>query len=195
MKTSPRGLAFITQWEGKAAWNPQKQLYFPYRDPVGYWTIGVGHLVKPGEDFAEGITDERVTQLLASDVLKCENAIDDKVKVALEQNQFDALVSWSFNVGVGALWSSTLLMRLNLGKYEEVPGMLLAWCRAGGKQNQGLLNRRKAEGKLWSTPYPAEPTEFPKAAPLLDLTEVARDADDAARADTPLTWEKGKPVA
>ena len=183
------GLAFITQWEGKAAWNPQKRLYFPYRDPVGYWTIGVGHLVKPGEDFAEGITDERVMQLLASDVMKCEHAIDEKVSVPLEQNQFDVLVDWAFNVGTGALWSSTLVIRLNLGKYEEVPGLLLAWCRAGGKENKGLLNRRKAEGKLWSTPYPLpyeeEPTEFPKSAPLLDLTEVARNADDAARDATP----------
>lgn len=196
MKTSARGLAFITRWEGKARWNEPEQRYFPYTDVAGYKTIGVGHLIRPHEDFAEGITDEHVMQLLAADVMKCERAIDERVKVPLEQNQFDALVSWSFNVGVGALSSSTLLIRLNLGKHDEIPGLLLAWCKAGGKTNPGLLNRRRDEGKLWATPYPDEPaapSQFPKAAPLLDMTELARDADDDARRDTlaPVT----KPVA
>jgi lysozyme len=179
VKTSERGLAFLAAWEGKARWNDAKERYFPYTDVAGYPTIGVGHLIKQGEDFSEGITEDQMMQILAADVMKCERAISEKVKVPLEQNQFDALVSWSFNVGIGALWSSTLLIRLNLGKHAEVPELLLAWCNAGGKKNQGLLNRRKSEGKLWSTPYPASPADEPTR--LFDLTDIARDADDEAR--------------
>jgi lysozyme len=181
VKTSPRGLAFICQWEGKARWKEPEGRYFPYHDEAGFLTIGVGHLIRPSEDFTEGISDEHVMQLLASDVLKCERAIDEKVKVPLQQNQFDALVAWSFNVGVGALWASTLVIQLNLGRYADVPALLLSWCHAGGKKSEGLLNRRKAEGKLWSTPYPDDETA---PAPLIDLTEAARDADDDARRDT-----------
>ena len=147
MTTSRNGLDFISRWEGC--------ILHVYKDIAGLPTIGIGHLIKPGESFTT-ITKEQALDLLAKDVKLCENAINKNVKVSLNQNQFDALVSWSFNCGVGVFQTSTLVKRLNAGFYEEIPQHLLNWCKAtiNGKVtvNQGLYNRRKSEGELWSTP-------------------------------------------
>jgi lysozyme len=147
MTTSQNGLNFISQWEGC--------VLHIYKDVAGLPTIGIGHLIKNGESFST-ITKEQALDLLAKDVKLCEDAINKNIKVELNQNQFDALISWSFNCGVGVLQSSTLVKRLNDGFYEEVPSHLLDWCKAtiNGKiaVNQGLYNRRKSEGELWSTP-------------------------------------------
>lgn len=147
MVTSRNGLDFISKWEGC--------VLSVYRDIAGLPTIGIGHLIKRGESFTT-ITKEQALDLLANDVKLCEDAIKKNIKVSLNQNQFDALVSWSFNCGVGVLQTSTLSKRLNDGFYQEVPQHLLDWCKAtiDGKVtiNQGLYNRRKSEGDLWSTP-------------------------------------------
>jgi lysozyme len=102
-------------------------------------------------EYAGGLTDQQTLDLLAQDVKPAEQAVDGGVQVALNQNQFDALVSFTFNVGVGAFQSSTLLKVLNQQQYDEVPAQLLRWTRAAGKVVQGLVNRRQNEINLWNT--------------------------------------------
>ena len=151
MKTSSNGLNFIAKWEGC--------VLHVYKDIAGLATIGVGHLIKPGENFTT-ITKEQALELLSQDVAKCEAAINKLITVELNQNQFDALVSWSFNCGTGVLQTSSLAKELNKGNYDVVPTKLLDWCKYTAvengvkvlKTNQGLLNRRKSEGELWSSP-------------------------------------------
>jgi lysozyme len=147
LTTSKNGLSFIAKWEGC--------VLKVYKDIAGLPTIGVGHLIKKGESFTT-ITMEQALQLLSNDVKLCEAAVNKYIKVPLTQNQFDALVSWSFNCGTGVLQTSTLAKRLNAGAYQEVPQNLLSWCKAtvNGKLtvNKGLQNRRVAEGELWSSP-------------------------------------------
>jgi lysozyme len=147
MFTSQHGLEFIAKWEAC--------ILKPYRDVAGLRTIGVGHLIKPGENFPDGelITRERALEILAGDVGMCEAAIKSAIKVSLNQNQFDALVSFGFNCGTGVYSSSEACKALNLGKYEDVPALLLNWCKArvGGQLVvvKGLYNRRKSEGELF----------------------------------------------
>lgn len=149
-KTSPNGLEFIAKWEGC--------VLKPYRDIAGLRTIGIGHLIKSGENFPDGvsITKERAYELLAGDVKLCEDAIVSKIKVKLNQNQFDALVSFGFNCGVGVYTSSEACKVLNAGDYYSVPEKLLAWSKVkinGVLQvNKGLYNRRKSEGELFAAP-------------------------------------------
>ena len=155
MQMSQHGLQLLEQWEGF-----KLQVY---KDSAGLPTIGVGHLITKSEQasgtiningvpvpYAGGLTQQQVTDLLAQDVVPAQNAVNNGVKVALNQNQFDALVSFTFNVGVGAFAGSTLLKVLNQGQYDQVPTQLLRWTRAGGKVVQGLVNRRNNEIKLWN---------------------------------------------
>ena len=102
-------------------------------------------------EYSNGLTGDQVTDLLSQDVTPAENAVNNGVKVPLNQNQFDALVSFTFNVGVGAFTSSTLLKVLNQGQYDQVPTQLLRWTRAAGQVVQGLVNRRQNEIDLWNT--------------------------------------------
>ncbi len=140
--TSSRGLDFLSKWEGC--------ILHVYLDCVGIPTVGVGHVVLPGEDnFSAGITKEQALELLSKDVSKCERAIAQYIHVPLTQNQYDALVSWSFNCGVGVLRTSTLAKLLNSGDYQGAADEFPKWCKAGGKTNQGLLNRRNAERELF----------------------------------------------
>ena len=81
---------------------------------------------------------------------KAAKAVDERVKVPLAQHQFDALVSFVFNLGAGAFAESTLLRELNAGRYDAVPLQLDRWVKAGGKTLEGLVRRRKAEGVLFS---------------------------------------------
>lgn len=159
MEMSEKGLDLLTKWEG--AENTA------YKDAGGKWTIGVGHLLtteelvsgrlKIGEELVEwrntALTDSQVTDLLAQDLVSREECVDNWVKVPLNRDQFDCLVSFVFNVGDHAFHSSTLLIYLNEGKYEEVPTQLRRWNKVGGKVNQGLVNRREKEIKLWSGQY------------------------------------------
>jgi lysozyme len=155
MQMSQHGLSLLEQWEGF-----KLQVY---RDSAGLPTIGVGHLLTRSEltsgkiiingvpvKYANGLTQQQVNDLLAQDVKPAAQAVSDGVKVALNQNQFDALVSFTFNVGVGAFQGSTLLRLLNQGQYDQVPAQLLRWTRSGGQVVPGLLNRRQNEIKLWN---------------------------------------------
>lgn len=121
-----------------------------YRCPAGVLTIGWGCT----EGVTEGmtITTERAEQLLTAELAKFEAAVARLVRVPLTQHQFDALVSFAFNVGSGALERSTLLRKLNAGDYAAVPGELARWTRGGGRVLPGLVKRRRAEAALWSSP-------------------------------------------
>jgi len=157
MQMSENGLELLKQWEG---FKLQQ-----YKDSAGLPTIGVGHLITKSEQasgaivingvpvqYANGLTDQQALDLLSQDVGPAETSVNNGVKVALNQNQFDALVSFTFNVGGGAFASSTLLKVLNQGQYDQVPDQLRRWNKAGGKVVQGLVNRRTNEINLWNTP-------------------------------------------
>ena len=155
MQMSQHGIGLLTQWEGCEL--------KVYNDAAGLPTIGVGHLLTKSElmsgkiniggvmvKYADGITQQQAEQLLAQDLGPTEAAVNGGVKVPLSQNQFDALTSFTFNVGVGAFTGSTLLRLLNQGQYAQVPEQLMRWTRAGGRVVQGLVNRRQNEIKLWN---------------------------------------------
>lgn len=147
-KLSDKGLRFIAKYEGL-----RTELY---NDSVGHCTIGYGHLVHTGpcdgsepEEFKRGITRERAEELLRADVARFENAVNDRVKVELAQHQFDALVSFTFNVGAGNLANSDLLAKLNQGNYGSVPEELNRWVYGGGMKLPGLVRRRRDEGAMF----------------------------------------------
>ena len=121
-----------------------------YRCPAGVLTIGYGHT---GEDVKPGlqITKEQAETILKEELKKLEVAINKYVKVPLTQNQFDALVSWVYNVGIGALLKSTLLKYLNIGRYDLIPNELKRWNKVKGKVLNGLATRRNMEAKLFQT--------------------------------------------
>ncbi len=134
---SPAGLVLITFYEGV-----ETEAYY---DSVGVLTIGVGHTNAAGPpEVVPGmtITVEEAFQILANDVGQYEKAVNDYVNVALNQPQYDALVSWTFNLGPGNLASSTMLKVLNNGDYWGTIHEMLKWDNAGGEQLRGLTRRR-----------------------------------------------------
>lgn len=143
---------FIAQWEGFSA--------NAYNDPANNATGGYGHLIhlgplngSPAEAEWRNLTEAEGKRRLAADIVSYAHAVEQYVRVPLTQNQFAALVSFTFNVGPGNLQSSQLLAVLNMGNYSEVPGQLMRWIYGSdGNQYPGLIRRRKAEGELWSKP-------------------------------------------
>lgn len=121
-----------------------------YRDPVGILTIGYGHT---GSDVREGqtLSEQEAVQLLMDDVRFAEVAVKAYVNVPISQNQYDALVDFTFNCGVGALRSSTLLKKLNAGDYIGAGQEFQRWNKAGGKVLPGLTKRRASEAALFGT--------------------------------------------
>ena len=139
MKISQEGIALIKRFEGcelKA-----------YQDSVGVWTIGYGHTkeVKEGDE----INQEHAEFMLTEEMPEYEGYINNMVKVPLEQNQFDALCSWVYNLGPTNLKNSTLLTVLNQERYKEVPQEIKRWNKAGGVVLNGLIIRRQAEALLF----------------------------------------------
>lgn len=144
MKTSPAGIALIQEFEGRRL--------EAYKCPAGIWTIGYGHTSAAGEPTVTPgmvITKQEAVDILKRDLVKYESAVDRLVTVPLSQNQFDALVSFTYNVGEGALSKSTLLKKLNRGEYAAVPAELMKWTKGGGKELPGLVRRRRAEAAMW----------------------------------------------
>ena len=134
-----------------------------YFDTANKKTIGVGHLLTPDElltskikirgkhiDYSLGLTTKQCHDLCRQDLERYCEAVEDSMEVDLTQNEFDALVMFCFNVGIDAFKKSTLLKLLNQGDYKSVPEQLMRWTKAGGKQSNGLINRRKAEIMLWN---------------------------------------------
>jgi lysozyme len=137
MKISNNGLSLIKFFEG---FKP-----YVYLDSALLPTIGIGHLIKKGEQFPNEITLEQAYELLKQDVKIAEASVNRQITAELEQHQFDALVSFTFNLGGGALQRSTLRQRLNRGDYTGAADEFLKWNKAGGRVIKGLVNRRSAE--------------------------------------------------
>jgi lysozyme len=121
-----------------------------YKCPADVWTVGYGHT---GSDVLPRmvITKEKANQLLARDVERFEHGVNLRAKVDLNQGQFDALVSFAYNLGLGALERSTLLKLVNAGRFDAAAGEFGKWVKAGGKVLDGLVRRRKAEAHLFRT--------------------------------------------
>lgn len=119
-----------------------------YRCPAGVLTIGYGHT---GADVKEGmrITEEQAEEFLRSDLRHIERRVQQLVTAPLTQGQFDALVSFAYNVGLGALERSTLLKRLNAEDYRGAAAQFGLWTRAAGRDLPGLVRRRRAERELF----------------------------------------------
>jgi lysozyme len=176
VKTSDAGLRKIALFEGT--------VLTVYHDQAGVPTIGTGHALtaddKASHRFDHGITAEQAKDLLAKDVADAEAAVTRMVKVGLSQEQFDALVSWTFNLGSGALQNSKLLVRLNQGDYDAVPGEMLRWCKRKDPktgllvEDAGLLARRRAEGAIWESGH-----DHPATATAVDAATVADAAERA----------------
>jgi len=128
---SPQGLELLMAREGKRN--------AVYLDSVGVPTVGYGH-TGPDVQMGEIWTNERIEEAFAKDLERFENAINDAVTVPLKQNQFDALVSWAYNVGTGAATSSTLIRKINAGDFEGAEHEFDRWHIP-----EGITSRRNGE--------------------------------------------------
>lgn len=144
--TSMAGTDFIKTFEGFSA--------SVYKDNAGLDTIGFGHLVRKGEVFPETISDDDAEVILKKDLYRAERSVLRNIRIPLADNQFDALVSWVFNLGGGSLQRSTLRMKLNRGDaIEDVGDEFLKWIWSGGRRIKGLIRRRKAERLIFVGEY------------------------------------------
>jgi len=154
---SPVGHATLETLEGRRS--------KVYADSGGYQSIGVGHLLTTMEKasgairiqgtpvrYAVGLTGVQIDALLAQDLSFAQRAVNNLVRVPLTQHQYDALVSFVFNIGAPKFGTSTLLRRLNAGNYAEVPVQMARWRCSDGKVDQVLIDRRTKESALWSLP-------------------------------------------
>ncbi|WP_422419104.1 lysozyme [Pseudomonas sp. GZD-222] len=139
MRTSQRGLSLIKSFEGLRL--------LAYRDAVGVWTIGYG--ATRGVKAGMSITKEQAERMLLNDVQRFEPEVERLVQVPLTGNQWDALVSFTYNLGAANLESSTLLRLLNRGDYAGAAEQFPRWNKAGGKVLPGLVRRRAAERVLF----------------------------------------------
>lgn len=139
MKTSSEGINLIKEFEGVKL--------TAYKCPAGVWTIGVGTTkdVRPGQV----ITEAQAMGFLARDLAVFEDEVKRLVKVPMSQPVFDALVSFTYNLGARNLGSSTLLKKLNARDYKGAADEFLKWDKAGGRQLAGLTRRRIAERRLF----------------------------------------------
>ena len=137
------GLDLIKRFEGFS-----RTVYFC---PAGYPTIGYGHVVKDDEDFSAGIDEPQAEELLRQDAQIAERAVLRLINVPLTDGQFDALVSFTYNLGSGALQRSTLRRKINREEHAEVPEQFMRWVWAGGRKLKGLVRRRAAEAGFYQT--------------------------------------------
>ena len=126
----------------------------PYRCPAGLWTVGVGHLIGDGKSLPESwnktFTNDEINGLLKSDLNRFELGVCKMLpNVPLRQCEFDALVSFSFNLGLGTFQRSTIRQALLRGDKEAAMESLVKYCKAGGKILKGLQNRRLDEKRLF----------------------------------------------
>jgi len=141
MKFSAAGMELLKQSEGFRA--------RVYLDVAGIPTVVYGHRLIHPESFLNGVDEPEAGHILACDVRESEEDVTRLVKVPLTQGQFDALVDFTFNLGVGQLANSTLLKYLNAGRYDDAAEQLLLWDHVGAKELSALKARREAEVALW----------------------------------------------
>ena len=140
MKISADGIEMIKEFEGLRLES--------YQDSVGVWTVGWGHT---GKHVHEGmhITEKEAEQLLVQDLERFERCVGHMASIPLTQGQFDALISFSLNLGCQALKKSTLLKRINKHRFAEAAGEFHRWNHAGGHVLAGLTRRRKNEKEMF----------------------------------------------
>lgn len=144
MLVSNLGIDLICDFEGKRL--------VAYDDGVGVWTIGFGTTVYPnGIRVKKGdtCTEAQAKAYMQNDLKKFEYAVNDAVNIPLNQNQYDALVSLTYNIGAAAFSKSTLVKKLNAGDIRGAADQFDVWINAGGKRMQGLVNRRAKEKTLF----------------------------------------------
>lgn len=142
METSDNGKKFIKKHEGLRL--------TAYRDVAGYGTIGYGHLLLPTDSY-KIITLQIAEHLFEHDVEMTQHCVISNITVPLTQYEFDALVSFVFNIGCGNFKTSTMLRLLNAGQKELAGEEFKRWNKAGGKVVQGLVKRRSDEATLFKT--------------------------------------------
>lgn len=145
MKTSDKGLQLIKQFEGFSA--------KPYKCPAGIPTIGYGATYYPdGKKVTlrdKPVSEADATAMLRSMLVQYENGVERYVQVPITQGQFDALVSFAYNLGLAALKGSTLLRLVNERNFVGAAAQFSRWNKASGKVLPGLTRRREAERKLF----------------------------------------------
>ncbi|MBF0355955.1 MAG: lysozyme [Alphaproteobacteria bacterium] len=144
-RMTSEGLALIKRFEGFSA--------RPYLCPAGWWTIGWGAIHnldgQPVTAATPPVTEEEAETLLRRDVAVAERTVLRLITVPLSDGRFDALTSFAFNLGGGALQRSTLRRKVNREEHDDVPGEFLKWIWGGGRKLPGLIRRRKAEAKVY----------------------------------------------
>ena len=141
MTISDDGIIFIQSWETLSL--------VAYPDGYGYPTIGWGHLIKKGEDFSDGITEEDADNIFLSDLAWAERTVN-RVKTNLTQQQYDALVSPVFNIGETNFRKSTLLKLLNIPGDQDEDEQFKVWRKSGGRVSRGLEKRRRQEMNIYN---------------------------------------------
>lgn len=141
MTTSEQGISLIKKFEGFSA--------EAYLCPAGKMTIGYGHIICPGEKFSGPISKYEAGIILKNDIKISEQAVGRLVEVPIEQHQFDALVSFAFNLGQKSLENSTLLRLINNLEFLVASKQFGRWVYANGKKLDGLVRRRQAEADLF----------------------------------------------
>lgn len=145
MQASPAAYSLIEKWEDTKL--------VAYQDSVGIWTLGTGTTRYPdGRPVREGdtCTEEEAREWLEYWVLEhCEKPLNEALRVPVNQAMFDSLVSWTYNVGEGAMRNSTLIRLLNEGRYVEAQDEFDRWVKAGGQTLRGLQRRRDDEEALF----------------------------------------------
>ena len=138
----------------------------PYQCPALLWTVGVGHVIDPNHakvpladrkqlpipaGWDRVLSADEIDEILRKDLNRFETGVLRLIKVPLTQGQFDALVSFSFNVGLGNLQNSTLRMKVNRSEFEAAAEQFLVWTKAGGKVLPGLVKRRTHEKEMFES--------------------------------------------
>lgn len=142
MRTGHAGLLLIKRFEGFSA--------TPYLCPANLWTIGYGHVMLAHEQESLRQVDEaQAEELLKMDLRVAQRAVEKLVRIPLTQNQFDALVSFTFNLGSGTLQRSTLRRMIHRGEQEAIAAQWVRFVWAGGRKLSGLVRRREAELALY----------------------------------------------
>ena len=163
---NPATVGLVRSFEGIPDGDPTTVYIDPYLDPVNIWTIGWGHAIryqnrylKGDADkalvkslYPQGITVDQAVALLHGDLVNAGRDVASVVGVPLSDNQFGALTSFTFNLGVGNLSSSTLLKKLNVQDFAGAADEFPRWARAGGQLLPGLVKRRAAERELFLKP-------------------------------------------
>lgn len=166
MKMTEEGLALIKRFEGLRL--------DAYRDAVGVWTIGYGHTSMAGAPQVHAglrISEAEAHEILARDVEVFAQGVRELLVVELSNQQFSALVSFAYNVGLGGLKRSSVLAAVNNREFDAVPRRLSLWTKAGGRVLPGLVRRRAAEGALFMSANVAQSKEIILPVPSKPIVE------------------------